>query len=357
MKNILYMLVSIMCISCTSSIEGTIETVSIGVNNNSNLTEFISNGRTIQLETNDECLISEINKLCIDSEYFYIVDKINKKIFIFANDGKFISKIDMHGNGPGEYIDLTDVSVNNKLIYVLSRPNKSIYVYSNDGIYKKKINLNDWYHRLNVTNDYIMLYSSKSNQGFYDIVTIDHKGNIKRKNLPFSRDESFVFNIVPFNAISDEEYLLCFPYERRVALFNQTDCEYKYKFDFKTEVTFTDKEMEELGYDEIRNRSLYKESLKQIDCITMLEDKCFLMIATLFLNGKGLRKVLIKTDLSEQLSQTYIVGDEIEREFPLFDNPVLIKDDKIYCVTTNTNKSDDFGEHNPSIGIYHINRN
>lgn len=357
MKNILYIFIASICISCTSAIESTIETIPIAVNNNSTLAEFISNGRTIQLETNDECLISEINKLCIDSDYFYIMDKMNEKIFIFDQQGKFISKIDSHGNGPDEYIELTDISVNNKTIYALSRPNKSIYVYSNSGKFNKKINLNDWYQRLNVTNDCIMLYSCKSNQQLYDIVTIDHEGNIIKKNMPFAKNESYIFNIVPFNKISDEEYLLCFPYERRVALFNKTNCEYKYKFDFKTEVNFTDKEMEELGYDKIRNSSLYKESLKQIDCITRLEDKFFLMIATVFLNGKGLRKVLVKSDFSTQLSQTYIVGDEIEQDFPLFDNPVLIKEDKVYCVTSNINISDDFEEHNPSIGIYQINRN
>ena len=81
------------------------------------------------------------------------------------------------------------------------------------------------------------------------------------------------------------------------------------------------------------------------------------MIATIFLNGKGLRKVLVKSDLSTQLSQTYIVGDEFEQDFPLFDNPVLIKGDNMYCVTTNINMDGDFEEHNPSIGIYHINKN
>lgn len=357
MKNILYIIIASICISCTSAIESNIEAVSIDLRNNSNLTEFISKEETVQLETNNDCLISDVNKLCVDSEYFYIVDKINRKIFIFDNNGKFISQIDSYGNGPNKYIDLTDVSVNNKTIYVLSRPNKSIYVYSNDGTFKKKVNLNDWYQRLNVTNDYIMLYSCKSNQQLYDIITIDHKGNVIRKNIPFAKDESFVFNIVPFNAISDKEYLLCFPYERRVALFNKSGCEYKYKFDFKTEVNFTDKEMEELRYEDIRNISLYKESLKQIDCITKLDEKSFLMIATLFLKEKGLRKMLVKTDLSKQLSKIHILGDKIDKEFPLFDNPILINGDKIYCVTTNFNQSDNFEEQNPSIGIYHININ
>lgn len=358
MRRIIYIiLVASICISCTSTTDDSIESISIDVTTNSSLTDFIANEHTIQLETNDDCLISNINKLCIDPEYLYIMDNTNQKIFIFDYNGEFISKIDSHGNGPGEYIDLTDISVCNKHVYVLSRANKSIYVYSNDGTYKKKIDLNDWYHRLNVTNDYIMLYSCKSNQQFYDIVTIDHKGNVVRKDFPFAKNESFVFNINPFNTFSNEEYLLSFPYERRVALLNSIGCDYKYKFNFNTEVNFTDKEMDELGYEEIRNRSLYKEALKQIDCITKIDDETFLMIVTIFLKERGLRKVLVKTDISKQFSKIFVLGDVNDKDFPLFYDPICINGDKIYCITSNTDNSKNSEELNPCIGIYLINKN
>lgn len=356
MKKVLFILGICLSFSCSSKVDKSVKTITIEIEDNSNLKDFVTDERIIRLETNDDCLISEIDKICINSEFIFIKDKKSKKVFIFNDKGLFISKIDSHGNGPDEYIELSDIAVNDEFVYVLSKPNKSIYIYTYDGKYKRKINLDDWYHRLNVTKNYIMLYSCKSNRQFFDIITIDHNGKTINKSLPFAKDNSFVFDINPFNEISDEEYLLCFPYERRVVLFSNKHCEYKYKFDFNTKVSFTEEDIEELGYEKIRNQSLHKESLKQIDSITKIGDNGFLMIATLFIEGKGLRKVLCKSDFDNSNSITYTIGDEINEAYPSFNNPLLIKRNNIYCIINpDISSEEDVQESNPSIGVYSIN--
>lgn len=354
MKNFLIIFSIVLLISCNKN--ETIDTIHIDLSHPSKLKEFILDEHIIPLETNEDCLIGEIEKICIDSTNIFIMDKINATVFIYDKKGHYISKIFAHGNGPNEYIELSDMCINNSLIYILSRPNKSILVYAINGEYKERITLNDWYHRINTNNDYIQLYSCKSNRQHFDIVSIDYKGNIVRKEMPFAKDESFLFSARPFNKISHNEYLLCFPYEQRVALWNNQNCDYKYRFDFDTKIKFSDKDIEKLSYERIREKTLNKESLRQIEWITQINNNSFYLIASVFIDRKGIRKVLCKTDFNKQRSKIYILRDEINENFPNFYEPILLQDNKIYCIINpNTNSDKEFQESNPSIGVYNIN--
>ena len=57
----------------------------------------------IPLETTSDCLICAIDKLITKNNKYYIFDKITQSIFTFDFNGKFISKINSIGHGPGEY--------------------------------------------------------------------------------------------------------------------------------------------------------------------------------------------------------------------------------------------------------------
>ena len=248
---------------------------------------------------------------------------------------------------------MSDIAICNRQIYILSRSNKAILIYDITGEYKDKIVLNDWYHRLYVTQDLIMLYACKSNMQYYDIVSIDHQGKVINKYMPFTNNESYLFNITPFHRIDDKEYAVCFPYERRVAFLNDAECEFRYKFDFETQVKLTDEEMDRLGYETIKKEIRYKDALHQIEEIIKCSNEHFFMITTIFLEGKGLRKVLCQTNCETEQSKTYIIGEEINQQYPYFCDPVLLQDSKIYCIINrpiSTNAEDG----NPEIGIYDI---
>lgn len=71
------------------------------------LKEYIANNQAevksfIKLETNDSCLIGEINNIEFFNDKFYILDKrYSKSLLIFNRNGKFIRKTVL-GKGPGE---------------------------------------------------------------------------------------------------------------------------------------------------------------------------------------------------------------------------------------------------------------
>ena len=70
------------------------------------------NVEIIPLETKEECLVGEINKLHFDGERFYVFDRhIAKKLFVFDKNGKFLFQIGKQGKGPSEYSSINDIMV------------------------------------------------------------------------------------------------------------------------------------------------------------------------------------------------------------------------------------------------------
>ena len=65
----------------------------------------------ISLETIDDNEIGQIDRILYYNEKYIITDRLTNRVFIFNDDGKFYSAIDAIGNGPGEYVQITDVAV------------------------------------------------------------------------------------------------------------------------------------------------------------------------------------------------------------------------------------------------------
>lgn len=84
----------------------------------------------IPLEINDNCLIGNIDKIIYRAEQFYIFDRNSKTVFVFNDKGEFLYNIQKIGNGPGEYIDPTDMDVDELgNVYIADNPTQKIIKY------------------------------------------------------------------------------------------------------------------------------------------------------------------------------------------------------------------------------------
>lgn len=96
----------------------------------------------VQLETNDNSLISTITKVIFSNDRYYIYDARQQMLFCFDSSGKFLFKIDRKGQGPDEYLHLGDFNVdsfNNQLL--LLEPFGHLLVFDLDGHFAEKIRL------------------------------------------------------------------------------------------------------------------------------------------------------------------------------------------------------------------------
>ena len=106
--------------------------------------KLFSGCEIIEIETNVECLLSNIDKMICKGDSIYIFDMHLSNLYLFSSDGKFLNKIGERGQGPEEYIQCYDFSLypNSDIVSMLS-PYGEIINYHNNGKYSDRKKLPD----------------------------------------------------------------------------------------------------------------------------------------------------------------------------------------------------------------------
>lgn len=97
--------------------------------------ELIKEVEIVNLDC-DEVIIGNIDKVIRFDSMIYLMDKYqNKSIYIFDIDGNYISTIFNHGNGPEDYLQLTDIFIDpeDSTLNVLSRIDNKLFKYDLKG--------------------------------------------------------------------------------------------------------------------------------------------------------------------------------------------------------------------------------
>lgn len=143
-----------------------------------NLSEIIDTCKFVKLETNDNCLFGNIDKIRIDSTGIYIMDcKEAESIFRFDRNGHFLNKIGSAGRGPGEYFFPQDFDLFDGKVYVFNGNQSKIFKYSVDGVYLDEISLNLRCNAFSVlSSNKIVLYAENG-------YTNEHLGNLSHNHL------------------------------------------------------------------------------------------------------------------------------------------------------------------------------
>ena len=97
----------------------------------------------IPLETTDESIFRFVDKLIYHEGVFYIFDFVSDKILAFDSTGKFLFKIDDRGQGPEQYLNISDFEIDrqaNKLL-VLDPLRSDMIEYDLSGNFLRRISL------------------------------------------------------------------------------------------------------------------------------------------------------------------------------------------------------------------------
>lgn len=88
--------------------------------------------KVVPLETTEESLLGRIGKVFVAEDRFLIVT--GSSMYLFDENGKFLTKISKQGKGPGEYLQLLDAYLDHDCIYALDCRGQKIFKYSFDGV-------------------------------------------------------------------------------------------------------------------------------------------------------------------------------------------------------------------------------
>lgn len=112
----------------------------------------------VPLSTSDTVLVGEINHVHNTQTAIYVSDI--SSVFKFSTDGIFINRINRQGEGPEEYLNVSDFQIDeNNDVWILCRNTHTLYLYSWDNILKKKLSVSLWVENIHLSGDKMYLYT------------------------------------------------------------------------------------------------------------------------------------------------------------------------------------------------------
>ncbi len=107
--------------------------------------ELLSDIQLIPLETTPESLIRGITQIKFFENRYYIHDYRRSQIFVFDKEGYFLFTLNEKGNGPGQYLNLSDFAIDTvrRNLVVLCAVNNALFFYDLKGKFIEKKRLPD----------------------------------------------------------------------------------------------------------------------------------------------------------------------------------------------------------------------
>lgn len=128
----------------------------------------LGNVEYIKLETNNDCLLPgkmRFQGASIDEDNIFIsID--NERIFRFSKKGKFINSIGRKGQGPEEFLSLSDFKINEttKNIFILDHVGRRILSFDYNGTFQKAISIEKYCSNFDIVeNDIILCFNNIDN--------------------------------------------------------------------------------------------------------------------------------------------------------------------------------------------------
>lgn len=227
----------------------------------------------VALETNDSCLVGYIKKIIYENNKYYIQDDKRSAIFIFNNQGQFISKLDRKGGGPDEYFTVSSFVMKGEDIWIHDDVSKRLICYDPNFNKRQEIHINFPSFNMNIINDDIYL---STNWLWY--------GEDSYQLIKCNTETRQITDFLPFNKVEKEDFAATI---KKKAFANWGDsCLFTNSYDNKLyritsksvspqyKYTFSERfEDIPLSYNEIESKS---EKIRGIDAIFQTKNSILL---------------------------------------------------------------------------------
>jgi len=320
MRKILsFLTIAFLLLSCRN--ENSHKTIKVDIDsmNNVSFFAFFDKVEIIKLKSNPDALLSYFKKVISFDENYYILDFRFPVIYIFNNKGEYVAKINNRGQGPNEYIQISDFEIdttNHKLAFI-DPTNSTLHEYDLKGNFKKRVSLpklsRSYYKFKYINSDLICFW------------TFDYENRVKFYSLSQNKilKESFpeVDNVLN-NSPLDFSYgnFLCRPISNTV---------YELCSDFRIKGSYT-WDFGSLNNDE---KKLFKnsESFSKIDPNTFIEKVRSSEVVNYIFASNGGNSAFVMTQIvrknkilnifhDKKLNKSYVFEKFIEdaRFFPIY---------------------------------------
>ena len=158
------------------------------------LDTIFSSYKLIPLETSEEFLIGNIDRIIKCPGCYCIQDRENANVFIFEENGKFRCKLGNKGHARNEHLDAWSIAYDekNKQIVMLDLTGRRLLSYDLMGNLKKVASLFFLYHDMAILGDDILCLTGSAYNRFSDIIDLsrlvlaDKMGKPIRRGFPIT---------------------------------------------------------------------------------------------------------------------------------------------------------------------------
>lgn len=284
------------------------------------------------LETADSCLIGKASKIVLYNDTIFVKDK-NRSLFMFDSNGRFIRKFGGIGQGPGEYVDLTDFFVD-KYIYIWDNMQNRLSIFNKDGMFLYYKNAPFLSFQFGKLDSLTFVFRSFNNYNLqlpqlddYCIWTTDTSFNIQKRGM-FCDFDSQIF---PFDDFGISFMNDCVSeYEKYAdSLFIVTrDSELKCRFVLKIDGKHDNDLLKKMSKKEIVN--LYNTDMDYIHVVRCVFNNNFVLVQ-LYQHGIG-SNVFLYSSYSKRVYCINIVDFNKEASLsPILDVCTLSNDYFVQC--------------------------
>lgn len=160
----------------------------------SDLDTIFSSYKLIPLETSEEFLIGNIDRIIKCPGCYCIQDRDNANVFIFEENGKFRCKLGNKGHARNEHLDAWSIAYDekNEQIVMLDLTGRRLLSYDLMGNLKKVASLFFLYHDMAFLGDDILCLTGSAYNSFSDIIDLsrlvltDKMGKPIRRGFPIT---------------------------------------------------------------------------------------------------------------------------------------------------------------------------
>lgn len=322
------MFLSSLLLSCAANKD--LAQYEIDVDKKSEMGSLFKSYSYVMLENTEKAILSDIKKLNVDDKYISVSQK--NEVVLFDKSGNFVSKINAHGLGHGEYVSLDDYAIQEDCVYILSRAQKTINVYNLKGNFVKELKLKDWYsHLVFCGKDTLLLSSENANMSKKNFLVYNAANGKNIKTFdPFDRNENLILgNYTPFCGKSERGFYVTHPFDHDI-----------YEIDSKgikpyLNISFTGKgklpaNAKSMSYSQLLEATTHKSVVQSLGLFCKFND-CFYITFDMFSNNGGLGTYVCRFDMNGN-SKTVCIGENFSNDFPYTTSPMAVYKDNLVSI-------------------------
>lgn len=199
------------------------------------MSEYVSDVDFMPLRPIGEHFVGRVDKVACMADRIYVADCRANKIFCYDMDGNPKGVVARHGRGPGEYLEIHDISVDGDRIYILDNSVGKLLVYDSSDFsfkYDLKLPFNVWDFEVLSDGGFIFAYAPsqgnpvKEKSKRYRVFITDGELRVKDSKFEYGTNETDAFMFRNYLSVYGEKVVYASLADDSYHIFDRRNGEY-----------------------------------------------------------------------------------------------------------------------------------